>query len=137
MRSRSRTRAWRLVALLGVTACGGFTDPLDHPPIAGDWAGVATSPDVRLVLSLRELPDGGSSTLEGEGELSGAGPTVAVLVRGERVGSEVRLVIAPGQYMPIHFTGQVLKAGTRLHGMLLGSGIVDLPFVLERGQDTP
>jgi hypothetical protein len=96
--------------------------------------GATASPEVRLALSLRELPIGLAAAVEGEGELSGAGPTIAVIVQGERIGSDVRLAITPGDYMPIEFTGRVLEDGTRLDGELLGSGIVDLPFVLARDE---
>jgi hypothetical protein len=132
-----RTTAPLLIALLGLTACSGVADPIEPDPLAGAWAGVTASPNVRLVLSLREVPSGLASTLEGEGELSGAGPTIAVSIRGERAGAGVRLVLSSADYMPIEFTGNVLKAGTRLEGTLLGSGIMNLPFVLDRGDQAP
>jgi hypothetical protein len=95
--------------------------------------GGTSSPSVRLTLRLHEIEWEATSTkIEGSGTISGGGPTLPVRVSGERSGPEVRLVIEPEGYMPIHFTAQLEGSASRLDGQLLGSGIVDLPFELAR-----
>jgi hypothetical protein len=132
MRPRISILAPLCVALLGLTACSGIADPVQLETIAGAWAGSTESPDVHLDISVREVTSGMGSTLEGEGQLSGAGPTITVTIRGERGGDEVRLLFSSTDYMPILFTGRIMMEGTRLEGTLLGSGIENLPFALDR-----
>lgn len=90
-------------------------------------------PEVNLEVTLVRRGLGqGVTVLEGTGTLWGAGPRVELAVTGTSAGDSVSLTLTPPGYVPIRFDAAVSADALRLVGILEGSGIRGLPFVLER-----